>query len=76
MNKKQQVEQLMYKRFLYPQIGLSVNIVKEVLSYKEVMFSEALNRKLKEWLITTGEICSTMSDMLINSNVCLEDLTC
>ena len=60
MNKKQ-VEQLMYKSSLYSQIGIAVDTVEEMLSYKEVMFNEELNRKLKEWLITTGEICSTMS---------------
>ena len=73
MNKKQQVEQLMYKSSLYSQIVLTVNTVEEVLSYKEVMFSEEFNRKLKEWLITTGEICSTMSDMLINEIEEFED---
>ena len=72
MNKKQ-VEQLMYKSSLYSQIGLTVDTVEEMLSYKEVMFSEELNRKLKEWLITTGEICSTMSDMLINEIEEFED---
>lgn len=73
MNKKQQVEQLMYKSSLYSQIWLAVDTVEEVLSYKEVMFSEELNRKLKEWLITTGEICSTMSDMLTNEIEKFED---
>lgn len=73
MNKKQQVEQIMYKSSIYSQIGLTVNTVEEVLSYKEVMFSEELNSKLKEWLITTGEICSTMSDMLINEIEEFED---
>ena len=72
MNKKQ-VEQLMYKSSLYSQIGSTVDTVEEMLSYKEVMFSEELNRKLKEWLITTGEICSTMSDMLINEIEEFED---
>ena len=66
MKQKQQVEQLIYKSSLYSQIVLAVDTVEEVLSYKEVVFSEELNRKLKEWLITTGEICSTMSDMLRN----------
>ena len=72
MNKKQ-VEQLMYKSSLYSQIGIAVDTVEEMLSYKEVMFNEELNRKLKEWLITTGEICSTMSEMLINEIEEFED---
>ena len=66
MKQKQQLEQLLYQGILYTQMTQIADITEEMLLDGEVMFGEKLNRKLKEWLMTTGEICSTMSDMLRN----------
>ena len=72
MNKKQ-VEQLLHQGILYTQMTQIADITEEMLLDGEVMFGEKLNRKLTEWLMTTEEICSTMSDMLINEIEEFED---
>ena len=56
MNKKQQVEQLLYQGILHTQMSQIADITEEMLLYGEVMFGEELNRKLTEWLMSTEEI--------------------
>ena len=44
--KKQQVEQLVHKSFLYTQLSQNADIIEEMLLDDEVIFGEELNRKL------------------------------
>ena len=60
MKQKQQVEQLLYQGILHTQMTKIADITEEMLLDGEVMFGEKLNRKLKEWLMTTEEICGDL----------------
>lgn len=60
MKQKQQVEQLLYQGILHTQMTQIADITEEMLLDGEVMFGEKLNRKLKEWLMTTEEICGDL----------------
>ena len=60
MKQKQQVEQLLYQGILHTQMTQIADITEEALLDGEVMFGEKLNRKLKEWLMTTEEICGDL----------------
>lgn len=60
MKQKQQVEQLLYQGILHTQMTQIAEITEEALLDGKVMFGEKLNRKLKEWLMTTEEICGDL----------------
>lgn len=60
MKQKQQVEQLLYQGILHTQMTQIADVTEEMLLDGEVMFGEKLNRKLKEWLMTTEEICGDL----------------
>ena len=60
MKQKQQVEQLLYQGILHTQMTQIADITEEMLLDGEIMFGEKLNCKLKEWLMTTEEICGDL----------------
>lgn len=71
--KKQQVQQLLYKGILHTQMGLTEDIVEEMLLDNEVMFGGELNRKLAEWVMRTEEIRNDLTEMAIEEIEAFED---
>ena len=71
--KKQQVQQLLYKGILHTQMGLTEDIVEEMLLDGEVMFGGELNRKLAEWVMRTEEIRNDLTEMAIEEIEAFED---
>ena len=73
MNKKQQVEQLLYQGILHTQMSQIADITEEMLLDGEVMFGEKLNRKLTEWLMNTEEIRDEIAKMTLKEIEAFED---
>lgn len=73
MNKKQQVEQLLYQGILHTQMSQIADITEEMLLDGEVMFGEKLNRKLAEWVMRTEEIRNDLTEMAIEEIEAFED---
>lgn len=73
MNKKQQVQQLMYKGILFTQMSQVTDTVEEMLIDNEVMFGGELNRKLAEWVMRTEEIRNDLTEMAIEEIEAFED---
>ena len=73
MNKKQQVQQLMYKGILFTQMSQVTDAVEEMLIDNEVMFGGELNRKLAEWVMRTEEIRNDLTEMAIEEIEAFED---
>ena len=73
MNKKQQVQQLMYKGILFTQMSQVTDTVEEMLIDNEVMFGGELNRKLAEWVMRTEEIRNDLTEMVIEEIEAFED---
>ena len=71
--KKQQVEQLVHKSFLYTQMSQNADIIEEMLLDDEVIFGEELNRKLTAWLMSTQKICYDLYEMTLKEFEALED---
>ena len=71
--KKQQVEQLVHKSFLYAQMSKNADIIEEMLLDDEVIFGEELNRKLTAWLMSTQKICYDLYEMTLKEFEAFED---
>ena len=54
-------------------MGLTADIVEEMLFDNAVMFSEELNRKLTEWLMNTEEIQDEIAKMVLKEFEAFED---
>lgn len=70
---KEKIIQIYYKGILHTQMGLTADIVEEMLFDNAVMFSEELNRKLTEWLMNTEEIQDEIAKMALKEFEAFED---